>query len=128
LEGALAEFGRLTNVESKALAAQEISVNIAEQGNLSGAIALIQQIPEIGVRDETFRQLAIELVNLGRKDEAFSLARETGSTASANELIYSVLEAQALQGDQDNAIQFARNLADPMARGIALALIARVLG
>jgi tetratricopeptide (TPR) repeat protein len=128
LEGALAEFGRLTNVESKALAAQEISVNIAEQGNLWSAIALIQQIPEIGVREETFRQLAIELVNLGRKDEALSLAREFGSNASANELIYSILEAQALQGDQDNAIQFARNLPDPMARGIALALIARVLG
>ena len=128
LEGALAEIGRLTNLESKAQAAQAVSVNFARQGDLVVAIALIQQIPEIGVRDETFRHLAVELVNMGRKDEALGLANETGSTSSANELIYSVLEAQARQGDRDQAIQFARHLPDPMARGIALALIARVLG
>jgi hypothetical protein len=88
---------------------------------------LIQQIPEIGVRDETLRHLAVELVGLGRKDEALTLANETGSSASANELIYSVLEAMAEQGDAGDAINLARHLPDAMARGIALAIIARVL-
>ena len=127
MDGALTEIAELTNLESKALAAQEVAAKFAQQGDLAGAVALIQQIPEIGVRDETLRHLAVELVGLGRKDEAFTLANETGSSASANELIYLVLEAMAEQGDAGDAINLARHLPDAMARGIALAIIARVL-
>lgn len=125
LEGALKDFGRLTNLESKSLAAQELSLRFSQQGDLAGAIALIQQIPEIGVRDEAFRHLAVELVQLGRKDEALSLAGETETSTSAHELIYAVLNTQAQIGNVDDAILSARKLGDPMARGIALALIAR---